>query len=187
MVREVVKRLDDTPASVIHHDAYYRDLAHLPPEERVRVNFDHPDALETELLVEHLEALRSGEAVDVPTYDFSTHTRARATERVEPAPVVVVDGILVLADARLRALMHLKVYVDTAADVRLLRRLRRDTVERGRTPQSVLEQYEASVRPMHLEFVEPSKRHADLVVPEGGYNRVGVDMVVAKLEALRAE
>ncbi|NJD18612.1 MAG: uridine kinase [Gemmatimonadetes bacterium] len=187
VVKEVRRILGNDLASVLHHDAYYRDLAHLPFEARVQVNFDHPDALETELMAEHLRDLLRGEAAEVPTYDFSTHTRTRRTERVRPTPVVVVDGILVLADARLRDVMDLKVFVDTEADIRLLRRIRRDVVKRGRTADSVIAQYETTVRPMHLEFVEPSKRFADLVVPEGGYNRVAVDLVVARLRALMAE
>jgi uridine kinase len=187
VVREVCRLLDGGMTSVLHHDAYYRDLSHLPFEERVGVNFDHPDSLETELMVDHVRSLLDGEAVDVPTYDFSTHSRRVDTERVEPTAVVILDGILVLADARLRDTMDLKVYVDTDADLRLLRRIRRDVVKRGRTADSVIAQYEATVRPMHLEFVEPSKRHADLIVPEGGYNRVAVDLVVARLRALLAE
>lgn len=187
VVREVCRLLEDGTASVLHHDAYYRDLAHRPFEERVGVNFDHPDSLETELMVEHVERLLDGEAVDVPTYDFSTHTRAAATERREPTPVVILDGILVLADPRLRSTMDLKVFVDTEADLRLIRRIRRDVIKRGRTPDSVISQYEATVRPMHLEFVEPSKRYADLIVPEGGYNRVAVDLVVARIRSLLAE
>jgi len=171
---------------VIHHDAYYRDLAHLPPEKRASVNFDHPSSLETTLLVAHVEALLEGRTVELPTYDFATHTRAAATEVLAPSPVLVLDGILVLADARLRSAMDLKVFVDTDADLRLLRRIRRDVVKRGRTADSVIAQYEATVRPMHLEFVEPSKRHADLIVPEGGYNRVAVDVVVNKVRSLMA-
>jgi uridine kinase len=187
VVREVCRILGNGITSVLHHDSYYRDLAHLPFEARVEVNFDHPDALQTELMVEHLRALLQGVPVEIPTYDFSTHTRARKAELVHPTPVVVVDGILVLADARLRGTMDLKVFVDTEPDIRLLRRIRRDVVKRGRTADSVIAQYEATVRPMHLEFVEPSKRFADLVVPEGGYNRVAVDLVVNRLRTLMSE
>jgi uridine kinase len=186
VVREVCRSLEPGIASVIHHDAYYRDLAHLPPAKREAVNFDHPASLETALMVAHVEALLEGRTVELPTYDFSTHTRASATEVREPTPVLVLDGILVLADARLRSAMDLKVFVETDADLRLLRRIRRDVVKRGRTAESVIAQYEATVRPMHLEFVEPSKRHADLIVPEGGYNRVAVDVVVSRLRALMA-
>jgi uridine kinase len=187
VVREVSRALTRGTTSVLHHDSYYRDLEHLSFEERVRVNFDHPDALETELMVAHVAGLLKGVAAEVPTYDFSTHTRAPTVVHMTPTPLVVLDGILVLADTRLRELMDVKVFVDTEADVRLMRRLRRDVEERGRTAASVLDQYEATVRPMHLEFVEPSKRHADLVVPEGGYNRVAVDLLVTKLRDLMEE
>lgn len=187
VVREVRTALGTGVASVVHHDAYYRDLSHLPAAQRATVNFDHPQSLETELLVAHVERLLEGEAVAVPTYDFATHTRAAESTRVEPTPVVVLDGILVLADARLRALLDLAVFVDTDPDIRLIRRIRRDTRDRGRTAESVIDQFERTVRPMHLELVEPSKRHADLVVPEGGYNRVAVDLVVRRVRGLLAE
>ena len=187
VVKEVCRILGNGLTSVLHHDSYYRDLAHLPFEARVEVNFDHPDALETALMVEHLRALLRGAPAEIPTYDFSTHTRARETEILHPTPVVVVDGILVLADPRLRDTMDLKVFVDTESDIRLLRRIRRDVVKRGRTADSVIAQWETTVRPMHLEFVEPSKRFADLVVPEGGYNRVAVDLVVNRLRTLMRE
>lgn len=186
VVREVCRRLGPGVASVIHHDAYYRDLSHLPSGKRAAVNFDHPRSLETELMVAQVESLMEGHTVELPIYDFSTHTRASAIEVREPTSVLVLDGILVLADARLRSVMDLKVFVDTEADLRLLRRIRRDVVKRGRTADSVIVQYEATVRPMHLEFVEPSKRYADLIVPEGGYNRVAVDLVVSRLRAAMA-
>ncbi len=184
VVREVVRIIGEDAASVIHHDAYYRDLAHLPLDVRARVNFDHPDALETELVAEQLATLMSGGSVEVPTYDFSTHTRRRETVTVHPTPVVILDGILVLAHAELRDLMDLKVFVDTDADVRLIRRVRRDTEERGRTAASVIEQYERTVRPMHLQFVEPSRRYADMTIPEGGFNRVAVDLLVTRIRTL---
>ena len=187
VVREVCRTLGGGMASVLHHDSYYRDLAHLPLAERASVNFDHPDALETELMVDHIRLLLEGAPVEIPTYDFSAHTRTAATKLVCPTPVVVLDGILVLADARLRDTMDLKIFVDTESDVRLLRRIRRDVVRRGRTADAVIAQYEATVRPMHLEFVEPSKRFADLVVPEGGHNRVAVDLVVNRLRSLLAQ
>jgi len=187
VVREVGRHLGEGVAAVLHHDAYYRDLAHLTAGERADVNFDHPDSLETELMAAHVGALLDGLPVRVPTYDFTTHTRTAVTEALHPSPVLILDGILVLADARLRDLMDLKVFVDTEADVRLLRRIRRDVVKRGRTADSVIAQYEATVRPMHLEFVEPSKRFADLVVPEGGYNQVAVDLVVNRIRGLLEE
>jgi uridine kinase len=163
--------------ALIQHDAYYRHRPHLSFEERTRVNYDHPDSLETELLISHLELLKAGAPIDQPAYDFTVHLRSEATHRIEPAPVLLVDGILVLADAELRRHFDLKIYVDTDPDIRLARRLHRDLEERGRTPASVLEQYFATVRPMHLEFVEPSKRYADLIIPEG-YNPRAVGTVV---------
>jgi len=187
VVREIRRHLGEELVTILHHDAYYRDLTHLPRAQRGTVNFDHPESLETELLVVHLKRLRQGRTVEIPTYDFPNHTRREATVPVEPSHVLVLDGILVLSDARLRDLMDLKVFVDTAADLRLIRRIRRDVRERGRSTESVLEQYERTVRPMHDEFVEPSKRHADLLVPEGGHNRVAVDLVVHRIRDLLEE
>ncbi len=181
VVRELVRNLDPHPVSVIHHDAYYRDLSHRPFHERVEVNFDHPDALETELLVQHLERLRAGAAVAVPVYDFTTHTRTTLVERVEPAGVIIVDGILVLADARLRELLDIKVFVDTDADIRFIRRLKRDMNRRGRSMESVVEQYMRTVRPMHLAYVEGSRAFADIIIPEGGRNRVAIELLVSRL------
>lgn len=187
VVREIRRLLGPGATSVLAHDAYYRDLSHLPRAQRATVNFDHPESLETELMVEHVSELLDGREVELPVYDFPNHSRSDAVERRRPAPVLLLDGILVLADARLRDLMDLRVFVDTAADLRLLRRLRRDMRDRGRSAESVIEQYERTVRPMHREFVEPSKRHADLLVPEGGHNRVAVDLVVAKVRNLLAD
>ena len=169
---------------VLEHDAYYRDLSHLDDLARARVNFDHPDALETSLLVEHLSALRTGAGVGVPIYDFSSHTRAPVLRRVEARPLVLVEGILVLADEALRTLFDLKIYVDTDADIRILRRLERDIDERGRSFASVCEQYYSTVRPMHLLFVEPSKRWADVIVPEGGENGAAVELPVGKVQSV---
>lgn len=166
----------------IKHDAYYRHLPHLSFEQRSRVNYDHPDSLETDLLVEHLESLRAGQPVEQPVYDFARHLRSDDVVVVAPAPVVVVEGILVFADASLRSLMDLKVFVDTDADLRLARRLERDIRERGRTTESVLAQYLATVRPMHDEFVEPSKKHADIIIPGG--LRIGA--VATIIELIRA-
>lgn len=167
---------------LIQHDAYYRHQPHLSYEQRTRVNYDHPDSLETELLIEHLESLKAGYPIVQPQYDFTVHLRVPATHQVEPAPVLLIDGILVLADAELRSQFDLKIYVDTDPDIRLARRLRRDIEERGRTPISVLDQYFSTVRPMHLEFVEPSKRYADLIIPEG-YNPRAVATVVDMIRA----
>jgi uridine kinase len=181
VVEELLRSLHPSPVSVIHHDSYYRNLIHIPFEERVEVNFDHPDALETSLLVEHLTRLRAGEAVDVPVYDFSTHTRKEEVRRVDPTGVVIVDGILVLADPRLRDLLDIKVFVDTDADIRFIRRLRRDLRDRGRSLESVVDQYQQTVRPMHLAFVEGSRAFADIIIPEGGRNQVAIDLLVSRL------
>jgi uridine kinase len=177
----VIAALPSGAAVLIESDAYYRDRSGLPPADREHINYDHPDAIETELLEAQLVALRAGRAVDVPRYDYREHARRRETRRVEPAPVIVLEGILVLADERLRAQMDLKIFVDTDADVRLLRRMERDIETRGRTFAQVREQYAETVRPMHLAFVEPSKRFADLVVPEGGYNQPALDALVGRL------
>jgi uridine kinase len=166
---------------IIHHDSYYHDHAHLPLEERALINYDHPAAFETELLVRHLEALRRGEAIEVPSYDYATHSRRREAARLEPADIIFVEGILVLEDERLRDMMDIRIYVDVDADERFIRRLRRDIAERGRTAQSVMEQYLNVVRPMHLQFVEPSKRYAHIIIPEGGHNRVAIDLIAVKI------
>jgi len=165
----------------IDHDAYYRDQGHLPPADREAINYDHPSALDSALLALHLRELRDGRPVEVPIYDFATHTRRRDTRTVVPARVILVEGILVFAEPALREQMDIKIFVDTDADIRLMRRIRRDLEERGRTFQSVRDQYHATVRPMHLEYVEPSKRWADLIVPEGGDNRVALDVLLGQL------
>lgn len=184
VVRRIVEGLGDDRVTVVHHDAYYRDASHLSPAERAAINYDHPDALETSLLVGHLAELRAGRDVEVPVYDFASHTRLPATRTAAARHVIILDGLLILWDRRLREAMDIKVFVDTDADVRLLRRLQRDMGERGRTLESVLEQYVRTVRPAHLEFVEPSKRWADVIVPEGGHNTVAVDMLVTKIRAI---
>jgi len=168
----------------IQHDSYYRDLSHLPPNERGRINFDHPDSLETDLLIQHLEGLRARRPVAIPVYDFTTHSRTARTVRVEPRHVILVDGILIFVEKALRQMFDIKIFVDTDADLRFIRRLQRDIAERGRTANSVVDQYLNTVRPMHLEFVEPSKRYADVIIPEGGFNTVALDMVVAHVEAM---
>ncbi|MGI8907519.1 MAG: uridine kinase [Candidatus Sumerlaeaceae bacterium] len=169
---------------VIGQDSYYIDRADLPFDERAKINYDHPDAFDHELLINHLRQLERGEAIEMPVYDYSTHTRSRQSIRVAPAPIIVVEGILALANARLREMFDVKIFVDTDADVRFIRRLSRDIKERGRTPDSVIDQYMGVVRLMHLEFVEPSKRYADIIVPEGGYNRIAIDFIVTKLRTL---
>lgn len=173
------------PEKVVYlqQDSYYKDLSHLPLAERHRVNFDHPDALDNDLLIAHIEELRAGRPIEQPVYDFTVHTRTSERRRIEPKPIILVEGILVFENPRLRSLMDLKIYVDTADDIRFIRRLVRDIHERGRTVESVIEQYLSTVRPMHLEFVEPSKRYADIIIPEGGYNEVGIDLIIEKIKS----
>lgn len=166
------------------HDAYYRDLTNLPPLQRAQVNFDHPDSLETELLIKHIQTLKAWRPVDLPIYDFAHHSRTEKSIRVEPKRVIIVEGILILAEPKLRELFDIKIFVDTDADLRFIRRLERDIAERGRTMETVIHQYLSTVRPMHLDFVEPSKRYADIIIPEGGMNTVALDMVNARVEAL---
>jgi len=184
VTEQILKRVGEQRIAFIPHDAYYRDLVHLPLNLRQQINFDHPDSLETDLLVEHLTQWREGHTIQVPIYDFTTHTRTQQTRCVEPQRVAIVEGILIFAEPRLRELFDVKLYVDTDADIRFIRRLRRDIAERGRTAESVVSQYLNTVRPMHLEFVEPSKRYADVIIPEGGFNQVAMDMVVARIELL---
>ncbi len=184
VAQQILQRVGEDRIAFLQHDSYYKDLSHLSPEQRARVNFDHPDSLETDLLVRHIQMLKRGEAVQVPVYDFTTHTRRPETIRVEPRGLILVEGILVFVEKALRDLFDLKIFVDTDADIRFIRRLQRDIRERGRTMESVIQQYLSTVRPMHLEFVEPSKRYADVIIPEGGYNTPALDMVVAHLEAL---
>ena len=168
----------------LQHDSYYKDLSGLPPVQRAEVNFDHPDSLETELLIEHIASLRDGKPVDVPVYDFATDRRTSQTFIIQPRSVILVEGILIFTEAKLRKMFNVKIFVDTDADLRFIRRLERDIHERGRSTESVIAQYQATVRPMHLEFVEPSKRYADVIIPEGGFNTAALDMVVARIEAL---
>jgi uridine kinase len=158
--------------------------SHLTPEERARTNYDHPDSLETSLMVRHLRELRAGRPVDIPMYDFSVHNRAKETLRVNPAKVILVEGILIFTEPALRELMDMRIFVDTDADIRFIRRLRRDMVERGRSLDSIVQQYLGTVRPMHLEFVEPSRRYADIIVPQGGDNRAAMEMIVSRIQAL---
>ncbi len=182
----ILERVGAANIAFLPHDAYYRNLEDLPRAQRDLVNFDHPDSLETALLIDHLRGLRSWQPVDIPIYDFTIHARTSQTRRVEPRPVVLVEGILIFAEVELRQLFDVKIFVDTPPDVRFIRRLQRDIAERGRTVESVIHQYETTVRPMHLEFVEPSKRHADVIIPEGGLNLVAMDMVVARIQDLLA-
>lgn len=180
----ILERVGPERIAFLQHDSYYRDLTNLPPAQRMQVNFDHPNSLETELLIEHIRILKNMEPVDLPIYDFTHHCRTNRYIHVEPKRVIMVEGILIYAEPRLRELFDVKVFVDTDADIRFIRRLERDILERGRTTQSVIHQYTTTVRPMHLEFVEPSKRYADVIIPEGGMNVVALDMIIARIEAL---
>ena len=186
IAQRIVEALGPEVVLVLQHDNYYRDRPQISYDERGTLNFDHPDALETSLLVRHLEALRRGEAIEVPAYDFTTHRRLAETTRAEPTAIVVVEGILVFAEPALRALLDLKLFVDTPSDIRAFRRIRRDLEHRGRDFTSIRDQYYATVRPMHLQFVEPSKAYADLIIPEGGRNRVALDLILAKLRLAAA-
>ena len=178
---KIAEGLPHGTVAVLDHDSYYRDRSDLSLKEREGLNFDHPDSLETALLIEHLRALKAGQPIDVPGYDFRTHSRQPGRRHVEPAPFVVVEGILLFVEPALREVLDIKLFVDTDADIRVFRRIRRDLEQRGRTFQSVREQYYKTVRPMHLQFVEPSKRWADLIIPEGGENRVALDLVIGRL------
>lgn len=180
----ILERVGRDRIAYVQHDAYYRDRSHLPFEERVRINYDHPDSLETDLLVAHLGELRAGRAVDLPIYDFARHVRKAETRRLEPRAIILVEGILIFVDRALRETFDIKIFVDTDADLRFIRRLQRDIAERGRSMESVIHQFLETVRPMHLEFVEPSKRYADLIIPEGGFNTIAIDMIVARIFAL---
>ena len=166
------------------HDAYYRELSHLPPVQRAQINFDHPDSLESDLLRQHVLQLKAGQGVDLPIYDFTRPSRTDRTIRVEPQRVIIVEGILIFAEPELRKLFDIKIFVDTDADIRFIRRLQRDISERGRTTETVINQYLTTVRPMHMDFVEPSKRYADVIIPEGGMNTVALEMVIARVESL---
>ncbi len=186
VVHRIVESLPDNHVTVLEHDRYYRDRNDLRLEERAALNYDHPDALETDLLVAHVMALRGGRPVQVPVYDFARYARKPVTETVEPRSAIIVEGILIYTDARLRELMDIKVFVDADDDTRFIRRLRRDVSERGRTMESVVDQYLTTVKPMHLEFVEPSKRYADIIIPIGGHNPVAIDMMLSVIRALTA-
>ena len=182
VARKVADALSTASVAFIDMDAYYKNFAHLPMPERRQINWDHPDAFDSELLVAHVSRLAGGGAIEKPVYDFLTHTRAERTATVHPADVVVIDGILLFADERVRALCDVKVFVDADADVRLIRRIRRDMAHRGRPLQEILDQYLSTVQPMHLQFVEPTKRYADVIVPRGGHNAVAIEMIVAKIQ-----
>ncbi len=183
----VLKRVGKQRIAFLQHDSYYRELTGLPQAQRAQVNFDHPDSLESEMLHDHILQLKDWKTIEVPVYDFTTHSRTDQTIHIEPRRVILVEGILIFADPRLRDLFDVKIFVDTDSDIRFIRRLNRDITERGRTTENVVKQYLSTVRPMHLEFVEPSKRYADVIIPEGGMNVVAIDMVIARIESLLEE
>ncbi|MEP6920951.1 MAG: uridine kinase [bacterium] len=181
VANRILESVSASEVVFIQQDSYYRNLKDLPLDYRQVANFDHPDALDNDLLVNHIRKLRAGEAIELPLYDFRTHSRLHETRRVDPKPIVIVEGILIFADPRLLEQLDIKVFVDTPDDIRFIRRLRRDVAERGRTVESVIEQYLATVRPMHMQFVEPSKRVADVIIPEGGHNLVSIDLLSGKI------
>jgi uridine kinase len=184
VANEILKGVGAHRIAFLQHDAYYRDWSTLPADQRKLINFDHPNSLENELLIEHVVQLRNWQKIFLPVYDFTTHTRTKQVIEVEPQQVIVVEGILIFVEPRLRNLFDVKIFVDTDDDIRFIRRLQRDIAERGRSMDMVITQYMATVRPMHLDFVEPSKRYADVIIPEGGRNKVALDMVIARVESL---
>lgn len=184
VAEEILKRAGADRIAYLQHDSYYFDWGQLPLDPRHLPNFDHPNSLETNLLVKHLKQLQAGHAAQVPIYDFTTHRRRAEVRHIEPQPVILVEGLLIFAEKKLRELFDVKIFVDTDNDIRFIRRLRRDIAERGRTLEAVIDQYLNTVRPMHLEFVEPSKRYADVIIPEGGFNTVALDMVVARIQGM---
>jgi uridine kinase len=181
VANRILESVSASEVAFIQQDSYYRNLKDLPLDYRQAVNFDHPDALDNDLLVHHIEKLKAGGSVELPIYDFKAHTRQNETVLIDPKPIVIIEGILIFVDARLLEQMDIKVFVDTPDDIRFIRRLRRDIAERGRTVDSVIEQYLATVRPMHMQFVEPSKRYADVIIPEGGHNLVSIDLISGKI------
>lgn len=184
---QILERVGHKHIALLPHDAYYKDLTKLSDEERSRINFDHPDSLDTPLLVEHVKKLQNLETVEIPIYDFTRHLRIEETQTIAPQPIILVEGILIFAEPELRKLLDIKIFVDTDADIRFIRRLKRDIEERGRTAESVIEQYLSTVRPMHLKFVEPSKRYANVIVPEGGFNWVAIDMIAARIRSMMGD
>jgi uridine kinase len=184
VAQEILARVGAEHIAFLPHDAYYKDFGDLSFSQRAVINFDHPDSLETSLLIEHIKELKSGNSIELPIYDFKTHSRTSKAIPVEPQPIILVDGILIFAEPQLRKMFDVKIFVDADADLRFIRRMQRDINERGRTVNSVIDQYQRTVRPMHRDFVEPSKRYADVIIPEGGFNIVAMDMVVARVRTL---
>ncbi len=184
---QILERVGHKHIAYLPHDAYYKEFSNLSAEDRAKINFDHPDALDTALMTQHIQQLQDGQAVEIPIYDFTTDSRKTETESVGPQPIILVEGILLFTDRTLRNLLDIKIYVDTDADIRFIRRLKRDVAERARSVDSVIEQYLSTVRPMHLKFVEPSKRYADVIIPEGGFNFVAIDMVADRIRSMLIE
>lgn len=184
VTNSILERVGFENIAILPHDAYYKDLGHLPLDRRRLVNFDHPNSLDTPLLIQHIQQLKRGQPIELPVYDFKNHARTTQSIHIEPRPVILVEGILIFAEPDLIKEFDVKIFVDTDSDIRFIRRLQRDIAERGRTSESVIEQYLSTVRPMHLEFVEPSRRNADVIIPEGGLNAVAMDMVVARIQDL---
>jgi len=182
----ILDRVGRDRIAYLPHDAYYKDLSALPANQRAEINFDHPNSLDSDLLVEHIQQLKNGIGIDLPVYDFKNHTRTSEVKHITPQRVILVEGILIYVDKALRDLFDIKIFVDTDADIRFIRRLERDITERGRTTESVVQQYLKTVRPMHLDFVEPSKRYADVIIPEGGFNVVALEMVTTQIQDLLA-
>lgn len=180
----ILEQLGAESVAYIPHDNYYHDLSDLPREQRAQINFDHPDSLDSDLFIEHIQRLQANKAINIPIYDFATHTRTPETIHVPPQPIILVEGILIYNEERMRDLMDMRIFVETDADIRFIRRLQRDIQDRGRNVESVITQWHQTVRPMHLKFVEPSKRYAHVIIPEGGLNQVATDMVVARLKQL---
>ncbi len=181
IARKVIETVGKDKVILIEQDSYYRNLGDMPLDERRLANFDHPDAIDSDMLVNHLKRLKSGDSIEMPVYDFKTHTRSAETDHIDPKPVVIVEGILIFSETRILDLLDVRVFVDTPDDIRFIRRLQRDIAERGRTAESVVAQYFASVRPMHFEFVEPSKRNADIIIPEGGNTEIGIEFLCSKI------
>lgn len=184
VVQEIYKSLPEESIAVIQQDSYYKDQSHLSFEDRTKTNYDHPNAFDTELLLKHLKMLINGESIDKPIYDFEVHNRKKETVRVEPRDIIMVEGIMILVEPEIRDMLDIKIFVDTDADVRIIRRIERDIKERGRTIDSVIEQYMNMVRPAHLQFIEPTKRYSDLIIPEGGYNKVAIDIMIARVKEI---
>ncbi|MEZ7890374.1 MAG: uridine kinase [Candidatus Wallbacteria bacterium] len=184
VAKKILEQINDAPVIFLDHDSYYKDQSNLKLEERAKINYDHPDALDNDLLLEHLKDLKSGKTINKPIYNFVTYTRSNETITIEPKPLIVLEGFLIFVDPRIRQMCDIKIFVDTDDDVRIIRRIERDMQERGRSLESIIKQYFSTVRPMHQQFVEPSKRYADLIIPYGGHNQIAVDMVVNQLRSV---